>query len=188
MGEGKGKNSSKQRGRQIHKRLLNTEKKLRVDRGGGAGERGKWVMGFEESICWEKQHLLGDGCCMRAMNHGNLLPKPKANCIHCMLANLTINYIKKTPGKIVKNNTNFSLSTFLIHRLLSFKCILYKNIILFYFSLVYFLKFTYFLRERWREHEPGRGREREGERGSQGVSALSAQSPTQGSNSQTERS
>ena len=51
-GERKGdKNSYKQRGREAtHKRLLNTENKLRVD-GWGAGERGKWVMGIEEGTC-----------------------------------------------------------------------------------------------------------------------------------------
>ena len=39
-GKGRGKNSYKQRGREAnHKRLLNTEKKLRVDR--GWGERGE---------------------------------------------------------------------------------------------------------------------------------------------------
>ena len=41
MGEGKEKNSYKQRGREAnHKRLLNTETKLRVDGGGG-----DWKMG-----------------------------------------------------------------------------------------------------------------------------------------------
>ena len=46
-GEGKGKNSYKQRGREAnHKRLLNTGNKLRVDR--GLAERGKWVMDTEE--------------------------------------------------------------------------------------------------------------------------------------------
>ena len=35
------------------------------------------------------------GCCMEAMNHGNLPPKPRAHGTHCMLANLT-SYIKKT--------------------------------------------------------------------------------------------
>ena len=42
MGEGKGKkNSYKQRGREAnHKRLLNTENKLRVDGGGGEGKVG----------------------------------------------------------------------------------------------------------------------------------------------------
>ena len=46
------------------------------------------VVGIEEDTCW-------DECCMEVMNHGNLPPKPRAHCIHCMLANLTINYIKK---------------------------------------------------------------------------------------------
>ena len=50
MGEGKGKNSYKQRGREAnHKRLLNKENKLRVD--GGMEKRGNWVMGIEEGTC-----------------------------------------------------------------------------------------------------------------------------------------
>ena len=57
MGEGKGKNSYKQRGREAnHKRLLNTENKLRG--GGGVGGRGKWVMGIEEGTCWDEHWLL----------------------------------------------------------------------------------------------------------------------------------
>ena len=53
MGEERGKNSYKQRGREAnYKRLLNTENKLRVD--GGVGERGKWVMGIEEGTCWDE--------------------------------------------------------------------------------------------------------------------------------------
>ena len=47
------KNSYKQRGREAnHERLSNTENRLRVD--GGAGERGKWVMGIEEGTCWDE--------------------------------------------------------------------------------------------------------------------------------------
>ena len=39
--KGRGKNSYKQRGREAnHKRLLNTESKLRVDGGSGRGETG----------------------------------------------------------------------------------------------------------------------------------------------------
>ena len=38
--------------------LLNTENKLRV--GGGAGERGKWVLGTEEGSCWD-EHWVLDG-------------------------------------------------------------------------------------------------------------------------------
>ena len=58
MGEGKGKNSFKQRQRQTHKRLLSTENKLRVDGGGGAWEREKWVMGIEEGTCWDEHWVL----------------------------------------------------------------------------------------------------------------------------------
>ena len=39
-----------------HKRLLNTENKLRVD--GGVGERGKWVMGIEEGTSWDEHWVL----------------------------------------------------------------------------------------------------------------------------------
>ena len=90
MGEGKGeKNSYEQRGRVANpERLLNTENKLRVD-GGEAGERGKWVTGTEEGTCWD-EHWVSYG----SNESRNLLPKPRAHCIHCMLANLTINYIK----------------------------------------------------------------------------------------------
>ena len=58
MGEGKRKkNRYKQRGKEAnHKRLLNTENKLRVDV--GVGERGKWVMGIEDGICWDEHCLL----------------------------------------------------------------------------------------------------------------------------------
>ena len=56
-GKGRGKNSYKQRGREAnHKRLLNTENKLRVD--DGMGERGKWVMGIEEGTCWDEYWVL----------------------------------------------------------------------------------------------------------------------------------
>ena len=57
-GRVKKKKSYKQRGREAnHKRLLNTENKLRVD-GGGWGERGKWVMGTEEGTCWDEHWVL----------------------------------------------------------------------------------------------------------------------------------
>ena len=49
------KNSFKQRGRQTHKALLNTENKLRVD--GEVGER-EWVMGIEEGTCWGEHWVL----------------------------------------------------------------------------------------------------------------------------------
>ena len=45
-----------QRGREAnHKRLLNTENKLRVD---GGRRRGKWVMGIEEGTCWDDHWVL----------------------------------------------------------------------------------------------------------------------------------
>ena len=54
MGEG---GKQLQRGRQAnHKKLLNTENKLRVD---GGGERGKWVMGIERALVG-----MSTGCCM----------------------------------------------------------------------------------------------------------------------------
>ena len=53
-GEGKKK---LQRGKEAnHKRLLNTENKLRVN--GGVGDRGKWVMGIEEGTCWDEHWVL----------------------------------------------------------------------------------------------------------------------------------
>ena len=55
MREGKGEKL--QRGREAnHERLLKTENKLRVD--GEVGERGKWVMGMEEGICWDEHCVL----------------------------------------------------------------------------------------------------------------------------------
>ena len=56
MGEGKEKKKL-QRGKEAnHKRLLKTENKLRVD--GGAGGRGKWVIGIEEGTCWNEHWVL----------------------------------------------------------------------------------------------------------------------------------
>ena len=46
-----GKISYKQR-EANHKRLLNTENKLRVDGGGGLREQGKWIMSIEEDEHW----------------------------------------------------------------------------------------------------------------------------------------
>ena len=55
-GKGRGKNSYKQRGREAnHKRILNTENKLKD---GGVGERGKWVMGIEKGTCWDEHWVL----------------------------------------------------------------------------------------------------------------------------------
>ena len=86
-----GKSSYKQRGKEAnHKRLLNTENKLKAEWGGRRrrGEDGWWAL---------RKELVGmnTGCCIQAMNHGNLPPKPRAHCKHCMLSNLTINYILK---------------------------------------------------------------------------------------------
>ena len=85
MGEGKEKKYI-QRGREAnHKKLLNTENKPRV---GKVDDRGKWVMGIERALVG-----MSTGCCMQAMNHENLLLNPRAHCIQCLLANLTVNYI-----------------------------------------------------------------------------------------------
>ena len=56
--KGGGKNSFKQRGRQTHKRPLNTENKLRVEGGGGLQGWGKWVTGIEEGTCWDEHWVL----------------------------------------------------------------------------------------------------------------------------------
>ena len=48
------KNSYKQKGKEAnHKRLLNTENKLRV-----VNMRGKWVIGIKEGICWDEHWVL----------------------------------------------------------------------------------------------------------------------------------
>ena len=53
------KDSCKQRGREAnHNRLLNTENKLRVDGGWGAGERRKCVVGIEEGTCSDEHWVL----------------------------------------------------------------------------------------------------------------------------------
>ena len=39
-----------------HKRLLNTENKLRVD--DGVEERERWLMGIEEGPCWDEHWVL----------------------------------------------------------------------------------------------------------------------------------
>ena len=41
-----------------HKRLLNTENKLKVDSEVGREEEGKWVMGIEEATCWDEHWVL----------------------------------------------------------------------------------------------------------------------------------
>ena len=47
----RGRGKKLQRGREAnHKRLLNTENKLRVDEG-STGKREKWVMSIEEGTC-----------------------------------------------------------------------------------------------------------------------------------------
>ena len=73
MGEGKGKNSYKQRGQEAnHKRLLDMENKLGVNEDVGETENGWWAL---------RRVLIGmnTGCCMQAMNHGNLPQKPRAH-------------------------------------------------------------------------------------------------------------
>ena len=58
VGEGTGGKTvtNREGGRQAtHKRLLNTENKLRVDGGGGEG---KWVMGTEVGTCWDEHWVL----------------------------------------------------------------------------------------------------------------------------------
>ena len=53
-GKGRAKNSNKQRGREAnHKRLLNTENKLRVIKGVGREK-----MGIEEGTCWDEHWKL----------------------------------------------------------------------------------------------------------------------------------
>ena len=54
---GRGRGEKLQKGREAnHKRILNTENKLRVD--GGVGKRGKWVLGIEEGTCWDAHWVL----------------------------------------------------------------------------------------------------------------------------------
>ena len=86
MGEREGeKNSYKWRGKGAnHKRLLNTENKLRVD--GGVRE-GKWVMGIEGGTCWDEHWVL-----YVSDEPGESTPKTKST-LYTLLANLTINYI-----------------------------------------------------------------------------------------------
>ena len=60
----------------------------------GVGEKGKWVMGIDEGTCWDEDWVL-----YLSDEHGNLLPKPRAHCIHCMLANLTISIFGKQNKK-----------------------------------------------------------------------------------------
>ena len=57
----RGKNSYKQRGREAnHKRLLNTENKLRVEGSGGVcvSGGGELVMGTEEGTSWDEHWVL----------------------------------------------------------------------------------------------------------------------------------
>ena len=56
MGEGKGKQIVSNREGASHKRLLDTENKLKVYR--GWGEKGKCVMGIEEGTHLEEQQVL----------------------------------------------------------------------------------------------------------------------------------
>ena len=60
----------------------------------GPRERVEWMMGIEEGTCWDEHWVL-----YVSDEYGNLLPKPRTHCRHCMLANLTINYIRKQTTK-----------------------------------------------------------------------------------------
>ena len=54
-----GKISYQQRGREAnHKRLLNTENKLKVDGEVGGWGQEKWVMGIEEGTFWDEHWVL----------------------------------------------------------------------------------------------------------------------------------
>ena len=80
-------NSYKQRGREAnHKRLLNTENKLRVD-GGGAKDRGKQVRGIEEGTCCDEHSVL-----YVSDEPWESTPKTKST-LYTLYVNLTINYI-----------------------------------------------------------------------------------------------
>lgn len=41
-----------------HKKLLNTENKLEVDRGEVGGGWAKWVISFKEDTCWDERWVL----------------------------------------------------------------------------------------------------------------------------------
>ena len=58
---------------------------------GGVRKRGKWVMGIEGGTCWDEHWVL-----YVSDESQESTPKTKSTLyIHCMLAKLTINYIKK---------------------------------------------------------------------------------------------
>ena len=81
---GRGKGKKLQRGREAnYKRLLDTKNKLRVDR--RERERGKRVMGTEEGTCWNEHWVL-----YGSDESQKSTPKPRAHCLHCMSANVTI--------------------------------------------------------------------------------------------------
>ena len=71
-----------------HKRHLNTENKLRADGGGrvGGGKWGKWMMDLEEGTCWDEHWVL-------YISDESQGSTPESS-LYCMLANLTINYLK----------------------------------------------------------------------------------------------
>ena len=56
---------------------------------GSCGE-GKWVMGIEEGTCWEEHWVLYVSEKLKES-----ILEAKGRCIHRMLANLTINDVKK---------------------------------------------------------------------------------------------
>ena len=63
---------------------------------GGAGRGEKWVTVIEEGTCWDEHWVL-----YVTTNYGNLPQKPRAHFTHCMLANLTIYYIKQKEMKLL---------------------------------------------------------------------------------------
>ena len=56
----------------------------------GGGREGKMGVGKEEGTCWDEPWVLYGGD-----ESQESTPKPRAHGVRCMLANLTINYIKK---------------------------------------------------------------------------------------------
>ena len=55
----------------------------------GEGQE-KWVMGTEEGTCWDEHWVY-----VRDESRESI-PKARLHCIHCMLANLTINYLNQS--------------------------------------------------------------------------------------------
>ena len=86
MGEGWEKKEI-QTGREAnHKRLLNSENKLKVN--GGGGER-KWVMGIEEGSCWDEHWVL---YVSQFDNKLYLKINKKSSCVYNKIAERTENH------------------------------------------------------------------------------------------------